>query len=78
MRKIVNSMALGLQHLHAEIPAVKMDKYKPTIAHRDFKSKNVLLKSDLTACIADFGLALVFKQGENVYKYKFIVLRKFI
>lgn len=35
------------------------------MAHRDFKSKNVLLKSDLTACIADFGLALKFEPGKG-------------
>ncbi len=39
---------------------------KPAIAHRDFKSKNVLIKSDMTACIADFGLALVFEPGKAV------------
>jgi activin receptor type-2 len=54
----------GLMHLHEEIPANKADGYKPAIAHRDFKSKNVLLKSDLTACIADFGLALIFQPGK--------------
>ncbi|XP_034741674.1 activin receptor type-2A-like [Etheostoma cragini] len=32
---------------------------------RDFKSKNVLLKSNLTACIADFGLALRFDAGTS-------------
>lgn len=32
---------------------------------RDFKSKNVLLKSDLSACIADFGLALRFEAGKS-------------
>lgn len=47
-------VARGLAHLHEEGGG------KPAVAHRDFKSKNVLLKSDLTACIADFGLALVF------------------
>jgi serine/threonine protein kinase len=51
-------------HLHEEIPANKAEGYKPAIAHRDFKSKNVLLKSDLTACIADFGLALIFQPGK--------------
>lgn len=62
--KIAESMARGLMHLHEEIGASKTDGLKPAIAHRDFKSKNVLLKDDLTACIADFGLALVFKPGE--------------
>lgn len=33
--------------------------------HRDFKSKNVLLKTNLTACIADFGLALKFEAGKS-------------
>lgn len=47
-------------HLHEEIPANKADGYKPAVAHRDFKSKNVLLKADMSACIADFGLALIF------------------
>jgi serine/threonine protein kinase len=42
------------------MPASHSFGFKPTIAHRDFKSKNVLLTSNLTSCIADFGLALVF------------------
>lgn len=62
--KISESMARGLMHLHEEIPASKTDGLKPAIAHRDFKSKNVLLKQDLTACIADFGLALIFQPGK--------------
>ena len=35
-----------------------------TCLHRDFKSKNVLLKSDLTAVLADFGLAVRFEPGK--------------
>lgn len=62
--KIAESMARGLTHLHEEFPATKADGLKPAVAHRDFKSKNVLLKADLTACIADFGLALIFEPGE--------------
>lgn len=62
--KIAESMSRGLMHLHEEIGASKTEGLKPSIAHRDFKSKNVLLKDDLTACIADFGLALVFHPGE--------------
>lgn len=60
MCKIAESMARGLMHLHEEIPADKVNGHKPAVAHRDFKSKNVLLKSGMRACIADFGLSLVF------------------
>ncbi|KAK4304928.1 hypothetical protein Pmani_023145 [Petrolisthes manimaculis] len=62
---IGESMARGLMYLHEETPATKCEALKPSIAHRDFKSKNVLLKHDLTACIADFGLALVFHPGQS-------------
>lgn len=64
--RIAESMACGLTHLHEEIPSSKGENCKPAVAHRDFKSKNVLLKSDLTACIADFGLALIFYPGKPV------------
>jgi len=64
--KVSLSMARGLAHLHGEIPSNKGSGIKPAIAHRDFKSKNVLIKSDLTACIGDFGLALVFRPNEVV------------
>ncbi|XP_068153576.1 activin receptor type-2A [Drosophila tropicalis] len=62
--RIAESMANGLAHLHEEILGTKADGLKPSIAHRDFKSKNVLLKGDLTACIADFGLAMIFQPGK--------------
>lgn len=53
-------------HLHEVIPGKGHgDPSKPSIAHRDFKSKNVLLKSDMSACIADFGLALIFEPGKS-------------
>lgn len=53
-------------HLHEPIHGkTPGDPVKPAIAHRDFKSKNVLLKNDMTACIADFGLALVFVSGKS-------------
>jgi len=63
--RVVETMARGLMHLHEEIPGRHGEPGKPAIAHRDFKSKNVLLKSDMSACIADFGLALVFEMGKS-------------
>lgn len=34
------------------------EKVKPTVAHRDFNSRNILIKPDLSCCICDFGLAM--------------------
>jgi len=53
------SILNGLAYLHREIPNVKN-----TIAHRDIKSKNILVKTNGTCCIADFGLAIVLKNGK--------------
>ncbi|KAG7267216.1 hypothetical protein CRUP_004557 [Coryphaenoides rupestris] len=55
---ISESMARGLAFLHEDVPRFKGEGPKPAIAHRDFKSKNVMLKTDLTAVIGDFGLAV--------------------
>nr|CAH8855951.1 unnamed protein product [Trichobilharzia regenti] len=58
--KICIGISQGLAHLHMEIPNLS----KPSIAHRDLNSRNILLKADLTACIADFGLAIRFEAGQ--------------
>ena len=57
MWKMAYSIADGLNYLHTEITGVYG---KPEIAHRDIKSKNILVKDDLKCCIADFGLAVRF------------------
>lgn len=56
------SAACGLSHLHAEIFG---KQGKPAIAHRDIKSKNILVKKDGTCAIADFGLAVRFSSEAN-------------
>ena len=53
--KMVVSIAAGLNHLHIQIVGNNM---KPQIAHRDMKTKNILVKDDNTCCIADLGLAI--------------------
>lgn len=46
------SIASGLAHLHVEIFGTQG---KPAIAHRDLKSKNILVKKNGHCCIADLG-----------------------
>ncbi len=69
-------MVSGLAHLHQELPPRGTLDKKVAVAHRDFKSKNVLLKDDLTACIGDFGLALVLEGpiGEMLGQVRLILL----
>ena len=55
---MMKGMAHGLAYLHTEIPGVQSQVYKPPIAHRDIKSRNILVKSDLSCVIADLGLAV--------------------
>ncbi|PRD27654.1 UNVERIFIED_CONTAM: Tgfbr1 [Trichonephila clavipes] len=55
MYKMALSIANGLAHLHLEILGTQG---KPAIAHRDLKSKNILVKQDGSCAIADLGLAV--------------------
>ncbi|XP_075385252.1 activin receptor type-1C [Tenrec ecaudatus] len=55
MIKLALSVASGLAHLHMEILGTQG---KPAIAHRDIKSKNILVKKCETCAIADLGLAV--------------------
>ncbi|KAK2108917.1 hypothetical protein P7K49_014082 [Saguinus oedipus] len=56
--RIVLSIASGLAHLHIEIFGTQG---KPAIAHRDLKSKNILVKKNGQCCIADLVSLLMIK-----------------
>ncbi|ELU04731.1 hypothetical protein CAPTEDRAFT_111904 [Capitella teleta] len=62
MLRLCHSASCGLSHLHTEIFGTKG---KPSIAHRDVKSKNILVKKNGTCCIADLGLAVRYLSESN-------------
>ncbi|KAK8771631.1 hypothetical protein V5799_025125 [Amblyomma americanum] len=62
MCKMAYSIANGLAHLHMEILGTQG---KPAIAHRDIKSKNILVKSSGACAIADLGLAVRYDSATN-------------
>lgn len=62
MLRMSASIANGLAHLHMEILGTQG---KPAIAHRDLKSKNILVKSNGTCAIADLGLAVRYDSLNN-------------
>ncbi|XP_029450387.1 serine/threonine-protein kinase receptor R3 isoform X1 [Rhinatrema bivittatum] len=56
------SIICGLVHLHVEIFGTQG---KPAIAHRDLKSRNILVKKNKQCCIADLGLAVMHSQTSD-------------
>ena len=63
--QLCHTAASGLDHLHTEIVGAQR---KPAIAHRDLKSRNILVKADYSCCIADLGLSLTYEQATGVIK----------
>lgn len=69
--KILYSIINGLNYLHEDYQQSSKE-YKPSIAHRDIKSKNILMKGHDSCCIADFGHALkkIDEETLDYGKYK--------
>lgn len=54
--RMTHGVTRGLAFLHTEL--YMADQYKPAVAHRDITSRNVLVRSDLSCVLADFGLSM--------------------
>eukprot|EP00794_Sanderia_malayensis_P017439 gene17439-19183_t len=59
---LAHSASCGLAHLHTEIFGMRG---KPAIAHRDMKSKNILVKKNGQCVISDLGLAVLHSKETN-------------
>uniref|UniRef100_A0A672M0I3 receptor protein serine/threonine kinase n=1 Tax=Sinocyclocheilus grahami TaxID=75366 RepID=A0A672M0I3_SINGR len=55
--RLALSVTRGLAYLHTEIQ--RGDVYKPSVSHRDLNSGNVLVKTDGSCVISDFGLSMI-------------------
>uniref|UniRef100_A0A8D3CB77 receptor protein serine/threonine kinase n=1 Tax=Scophthalmus maximus TaxID=52904 RepID=A0A8D3CB77_SCOMX len=54
--RLAHSVTRGLAYLHTEL--FKGDVYKAAVSHRDLNSRNILVKTDGTCVIIDFGLSM--------------------
>lgn len=59
--KLALSVATGLAYLHTQVAGGG----KPAIAHRDVKTKNILVMANGEGCLADLGLALIGNTTES-------------
>ncbi|PAV91003.1 hypothetical protein WR25_25702 [Diploscapter pachys] len=57
--------ANGLHYIHTQI--IGYPDGKPAVAHNDLKTKNILVKADLSCCIGDFGSACAYNESTKAW-----------
>lgn len=63
--RLASGITNGVAYLHSER---SQSEWKVPIAHRDLKSTNVLVRTDGTCVISDFGLAMSLDSIEDASK----------
>ncbi|XP_039273137.1 bone morphogenetic protein receptor type-1B-like [Styela clava] len=68
--QLAHTAASGLTHLHTEVIGTvtqgnSENQCKPGIAHRDIKSRNILVKNSGDCCIADMGFAVIYSSSKE-------------
>ncbi|XP_067099630.1 bone morphogenetic protein receptor type-2-like [Osmerus mordax] len=61
--RLARSLADGLAFLHSEFS--RHGLYKPTVAHRDLSSSNVLVRSDGTCALSDFSCSSILYNSQR-------------
>lgn len=56
-RSISSGIASGIAYLHEEV--------EPHVLHRDIKASNILLDSDFTPKVGDFGLSKILRDNNS-------------
>lgn len=62
---LITSAAKGLAFLHDGYGGTS-NSSKPQLVHRDIKSRNIMVKEDLTCAIGDLGLSIVKPQDGSI------------
>ncbi|XP_026202805.1 anti-Muellerian hormone type-2 receptor-like [Anabas testudineus] len=57
--KLCQSLSEGLSYLHSDLR--RDDVHKPSVAHRDLSSSNVLVRADGTCALCDFGCSTILR-----------------
>ncbi|KAK2861904.1 hypothetical protein Q5P01_001437 [Channa striata] len=57
--KLCQSLSEGLSYLHTDLH--KYDVHKPSVAHRDLSSSNVLVRADGSCVLCDFGCSTILR-----------------
>ena len=69
--KLIITALSGLLHLHTRIDTGVKYSNKPSIAHRDIKSKNILVTENLACVVADFGMAVTQNDIKDMISSKY-------